>query len=70
MAATVSLLIGIWKEGLRKGWYDGVTIYIAMVIIVTVTACNDYMKDKQFRKLMAVRKDRSSLVIRNNGSIK
>ena len=46
LAATVSLAIGIWKEGLAKGWYEGVTIYLAVLIIVTVTAGNDYLKDK------------------------
>ena len=45
-AATVSLAIGIWREGLEKGWYEGVTIYLAVVIIVTVTATNDYIKEK------------------------
>ena len=58
LAATVSLVIGIWKEGLAKGWYEGITIYFAILIIVTVTAFNDYMKDRQFRKLLAVRKER------------
>lgn len=60
----MSLAIGIWREGIEKGWYEGVTIYFAIVIIVTVTATNDYMKDKQFRKLMDVRKERQILVIR------
>lgn len=60
----MSLVIGIWREGIEKGWYEGVTIYFAIVIIVTVTATNDYMKDKQFRKLMDVRKERQILVIR------
>jgi magnesium-transporting ATPase (P-type) len=46
LAATVSLIIGIWKEGLEKGWYEGVTIYLAVIIITSVTAFNDYMKDK------------------------
>jgi magnesium-transporting ATPase (P-type) len=46
LAATVSLGIGIWKEGLSKGWYEGVTIYLAIIIIVSVTAANDYVKDK------------------------
>lgn len=45
LAATVSLAIGIWKEGVAKGWYEGVTIYLAVIIIVTVTAVNDYMKE-------------------------
>ena len=65
MAATVSLAIGLWKEGWSKGWYEGVTIYFAIFIIVSVTATNDYMKDKQFRKLNDVRKERFVLVKRN-----
>ena len=69
-AATVSLVIGILREGIEKGWYEGITIYFAIVIIVTVTATNDYMKDKQFRKLMDVRKERYILVTRNNGKTK
>ena len=46
LAATVSLAIGIWKEGFKKGWYEGVTIYLAVLIITIVTAGNDYMKEK------------------------
>ena len=46
VAATISLGIGIWREGIEKGWYEGVTIYLAIVIIVTVTATNDYMKER------------------------
>jgi magnesium-transporting ATPase (P-type) len=46
LAATVSLGIGIWKEGVEKGWYEGVTIYLAVIIITAVTATNDYMKEK------------------------
>ena len=51
LAATESLIIGDWKEGWKKGWYEGVTIYLAVIIIVSVTATNDYIKEKQFRKL-------------------
>ncbi len=58
LAASVSLGIGVWREGLDRGWYEGVTIYLAVLIIVTVTAANDYMKEKQFRRLLAVRKER------------
>jgi len=62
-------MIGVWKEGLEHGWYEGVTIYIAVVIIVSVTAGNDYMKEKQFQKLMEVRKSREILAIRGNKPI-
>jgi len=69
LAATASLAIGIWKEGLAKGWYEGVTIYLAVVIITVVTAANDYLKDKQFRKLLAVRKERRILTVRGGETI-
>lgn len=64
VAATVSLAIGIWKEGVEKGWYEGLSIYFAVFVIVSITATNDYMKNKQFRKLMDVRKDSKILVTR------
>ena len=66
----MSLAIGIWKEGVAKGWYEGVTIYLAVLIITIVTAGNDYMKERQFRKLNAIRKQRNCLVTRNGGNIK
>lgn len=69
LAATVSLGIGIWKDGIQKGWYEGITIYIAILIIVSVTATNDYMKDKQFRKLNDVRKEKYILVRRNSKTV-
>jgi magnesium-transporting ATPase (P-type) len=49
--------VGIWKEGLAHGWLDGSTIYIAVVLIVSVTAGNNWVKQKQFLKLMALSQD-------------
>ena len=34
-----------------QGWMDGCAILVAIVIVVTVASTNDYLKDKQFRKL-------------------
>ena len=48
LAALVSLLVGIWKDGVAHGWIEGVTIYAAVIIIVCVTAGNNYVKEKQF----------------------
>ena len=59
LAATVSMIIGMCKEGISTGWLDGATIYLAVIIIVSITAGNDYMKEKQFQKLMDVRKKRN-----------
>jgi len=43
-AATVNLFVGIWKDGIEHGWIDGVAIYMAVVIIVAVSAVNNYDK--------------------------
>lgn len=58
-AAAVSLVLGIATEGLAEGWLEGASILVAVVIIVSVTAGNNYLKEKQFRKLneMATKKD-------------
>lgn len=65
LAALVSLCIGIWQEGIEKGWIEGITIYLAVGIIITVTVGNDYVKEKQFRKLMEARENNYCTVIRN-----
>eukprot|EP00345_Euplotes_harpa_P017165 CAMPEP_0168348366 /NCGR_PEP_ID=MMETSP0213-20121227/19672_1 /TAXON_ID=151035 /ORGANISM="Euplotes harpa, Strain FSP1.4" /LENGTH=177 /DNA_ID=CAMNT_0008357891 /DNA_START=128 /DNA_END=658 /DNA_ORIENTATION=+ len=64
-AALVSLIIGIWQEGLEKGWIEGITIYVAVVIITIVTVTNNYTKEKQFQKLMDAREDKYCSIIRN-----
>jgi Ca2+ transporting ATPase len=35
----------------NHGWIEGVAILIAVVIVVLVTAFNDWSKEKQFRGL-------------------
>jgi P-type E1-E2 ATPase len=48
MAATVALIIGIVQHGFKAGWVEGISIFIAVAIIVSVTAGNNYAKEKQF----------------------
>lgn len=50
-AAFVSLVIGCINEGIAEGWLEGMAIFIAVILIVSVTSINDFMKEKQFRKL-------------------
>jgi Ca2+ transporting ATPase len=38
-------MIGIVENGIETGWIDGLSIYIAVIIIVTVTSGNNYMKE-------------------------
>ena len=43
-AAVVSLVLGIATEGIERGWLEGTSILVAVVIIVTVTSGNNYIK--------------------------
>jgi magnesium-transporting ATPase (P-type) len=52
----------------KYGWIEGFAIIMAVIIVSTVTAFNDYQKDKQFR---ALNKESSRIkikVIRNGES--
>ena len=49
-AAVVSLIIGTIQDP-AQGWLEGVAILIAVIIVLAVTATNDYMKDGQFIQL-------------------
>lgn len=53
LAATVALVIGIVQHGWKHGWVEGLSIFIAVSIIVAVTAGNNYVKEKQFQKLVS-----------------
>ena len=53
-AAVVSLVLGIATEGLEKGWMEGTSILVAVVMIVTVTSGNNWVKEQQFKKLNAI----------------
>lgn len=64
-AAIVSLILGILMHGIKEGWLEGVSILLAVVIVSAVTAFNDYMKEKQFRKLNEVAKKKNVNVIRS-----
>jgi Ca2+ transporting ATPase len=64
-ASAVSLVIGIIEEGWATGWLEGVAIFVAVGIIVSVTAINNYMRDKQFRNLNSKREQRVVPVLRN-----
>jgi magnesium-transporting ATPase (P-type) len=35
----------------QTGWIEGVSILLAVMICATVTAVNNYQKEKQFQKL-------------------
>lgn len=65
LAAVVSLILGIATEGLAHGWMEGTSILVAVVIIVTVTSGNNYVKQQQFKKLNAIAAKKNVNIYRN-----
>ena len=54
IAAVVSLALGIYETvdgGSGVDWVEGVAICVAIIIVVTVGAANDWQKERQFVKL-------------------
>jgi magnesium-transporting ATPase (P-type) len=63
-AAAISLILGILTEGLAEGWLEGASILAAVVIIITVTAGNNYIKEQQFQRLNAIAQEKNVNVYR------
>ena len=57
MAATVALIIGVVQHGWKNGWIEGTSIFFAVAVIVSVTAGNNYVKEKQFQQLVSKAND-------------
>ncbi|VEU23154.1 DEKNAAC104214 [Brettanomyces naardenensis] len=78
VAAVVSLALGLYEtfgqptvydaEGYAEPkveWVEGVAIIVAILIVVLVSAANDYNKERQFTKLNAKKEDRQIVVFRS-----
>ncbi|XP_062191047.1 calcium-transporting ATPase 5, plasma membrane-type-like isoform X1 [Phragmites australis] len=51
VAAAISLTLGMTTEGVDEGWYDGGSIFLAVLLVILVTAISDYRQSLQFRHL-------------------
>ncbi|XP_057958372.1 putative calcium-transporting ATPase 13, plasma membrane-type [Malania oleifera] len=52
--AALSLGFGIKENGLEEGWYDGGSIFVAVFLVVGVSALSNYRQSRQFEKLSKV----------------
>jgi Ca2+ transporting ATPase len=66
-ASVVSLIVGIAQEGFATGWIEGTAIFLAVFIVVTITAINNWNKDRQFHKLNEIN-NRKIVNVRRDGS--
>mmetsp|Transcript_32815 Transcript_32815/g.57221 ORF Transcript_32815/g.57221 Transcript_32815/m.57221 type:complete len:972 (-) Transcript_32815:1699-4614(-) len=67
LAAIISLAIGMIDDP-DEGWIEGVVILIAVVIVISITASNDYVKEKQFYKLRAD-SENQMIIVKRNGTV-
>lgn len=70
LASIVSTIIGIWQEGPQTGWIEGFSIFLAVLIVVSISSFQNYSKDQQFRKLEAENEKKNVRVKRDGQEVK
>ncbi|KAI9368723.1 hypothetical protein BJX61DRAFT_522635 [Aspergillus egyptiacus] len=73
IAAVVSLSLGIYEAAAGQSqvdWIEGVAVCVAIAIVVSVTAGNDWQKQRQFAKLNKRKLDREVRVIRSGKTVR
>ncbi|CAN1780226.1 Calcium-transporting ATPase 9, plasma membrane-type [Linum perenne] len=70
VAAILSLALGIKTEGIKEGWYDGASIFIAVILVIVVTAVSDYRQSLQFQNLNDEKRNIQLEVMRGGRAVK
>ncbi|KEP67119.1 UNVERIFIED_CONTAM: calcium-translocating P-type ATPase, PMCA-type protein [Hammondia hammondi] len=66
LCGLISIVLGVTLgEHPEVEWIEGFAIWVAVFVVIAVTATNDWVKEKQFRKLGKVKDDRLCRVIRS-----
>nr|CAI5834857.1 unnamed protein product [Callosobruchus analis] len=79
VAAIVSLCLSLYspaEEGTpedeehKSGWIEGLAILISVIVVVLVTAFNDYSKERQFRGLQSKIEGEHKFAVIRQGEVK
>ncbi|KAK4407186.1 Calcium-transporting ATPase 12, plasma membrane-type [Sesamum angolense] len=62
--AALSLAFGIREHGAREGWYEGGSIFVAVFLVVAVSAASNFRQERQFDKLSKISNDIKIDVVR------
>ncbi|KAK0607749.1 hypothetical protein LWI29_019929 [Acer saccharum] len=62
--AALSLGFGIKEHGPKDGWYDGGSIFVAVFLVIVVSAVSNFRQNRQFDKLSKVSNNIQIEVIR------
>nr|GMD81719.1 putative calcium-transporting ATPase 13, plasma membrane-type [Ipomoea batatas] len=54
--AVLSLAFGIKEDGIKEGWYDGGSIFLAVFLVISVSALSNFRQSRQFDKLSKISK--------------
>ncbi|CAJ1947262.1 unnamed protein product [Sphenostylis stenocarpa] len=63
--AVLSLGFGIKEHGIKEGWYDGGSIFVAVFIVISLSAVSNFRQNRQFDKLSQVSNDIQIDVVRS-----
>ncbi|TKY50099.1 putative calcium-transporting ATPase 13 [Spatholobus suberectus] len=63
--AAFSLGFGIKEHGLKEGWYDGGSIFVAVFIVISMSSISNFRQSRQFDKLSQVSNDIQIDVVRS-----
>ncbi|KAL1535780.1 putative calcium-transporting ATPase 13, plasma membrane-type [Salvia divinorum] len=63
--AALSLGFGIKEHGIKEGWYDGGSIFVAVFLVIAVSAVSNFRQSRQFDKLSKISSNISVEVVRN-----
>ncbi|KAK0607868.1 hypothetical protein LWI29_021741 [Acer saccharum] len=62
--ATLSLGFGIKEHGPKDGWYEGGSIFVAVFLVIAVSAVSNFRQNRQFDKLSKISNNIQIEVIR------
>ena len=66
LAAIVSLVIGIISEGFPNGLVEGLSIIIALLIIIVVNSVNNYISERRLAGLINLAEQQEVAVYRGS----
>nr|XP_043609029.1 putative calcium-transporting ATPase 13, plasma membrane-type [Erigeron canadensis] len=52
--AALSLGFGIKEDGVKEGWYEGGSIFVAVILVIVVSAVSNFRQEKQFDRLSKI----------------
>ncbi|KAI3668109.1 hypothetical protein L6452_43184 [Arctium lappa] len=52
--AALSLGFGIKEEGAKEGWYEGGSIFVAVFLVIVVSAVSNFRQERQFDRLSKI----------------